>query len=378
MHADIFCRVIDNFGDIGVTWRLVRQLQREHQWSIRLWVDDLKSFQRLEPGIKATQALQNLADVEVVHWTDPAPALAPRPIAIASFSCELPPAYLAQMHECECLWVNLEYLSAEKWVEGCHGLPSLRSDGLSAHFFFPGFTPQTGGLLRESNLLTQREAWLKDPEQQYRFIQDLGVPEAALAAWRPGGQAEQQGRLISLFCYPQAPMAPLVEVLSKDHQASVLLVPEGVAPDLTAGIYGALHIVKTPFVSQEHYDKVLWCADLNFVRGEDSIMRALWAGKPFVWHIYPQSEQTHLKKLEAWLALSDLPEFAQRLQRLWNQDTDETSLRDALHTALAKPEFEQWGAQCALLSQKLAREPDLATSLDHFCRQKLQLLNAQE
>ena len=173
-------------------------------------------------------------------------------------------------------------------------------------------------------------------------------------------------------------MAPLVEVLSKDHQASVLLVPEGVAPDLTAGIYCALHIVKTPFVSQEHYDKVLWCADLNFVRGEDSIMRALWAGKPFVWHIYPQSEQTHLKKLEAWLALSDLPEFAQRLQRLWNQDTDETSLRDALHTALAKPEFEQWGAQCALLSQKLAREPDLATSLDHFCRQKLQLLNAQE
>lgn len=382
MHADIFCRVIDNYGDIGVTWRLVRQLQREHQWSIRLWVDNLNSFQRLEPAIVATQPQQTLAGVEIIHWTDPAPALAPRPVAIASFSCELPPAYLALMHECSCLWVNLEYLSAEKWVEGCHGLTSLRSDGLTSHFFFPGFTPQTGGLLRERRLLNEREAWFKDPGQQYRFIQNLGVQETALAAWRPTAgrteRTEQQGRLISLFCYPHAPLAPLLEVLSKDHQASVLLIPEGIVPELRSSLRGSLHIARIPFVSQEHFDKILWCADLNFVRGEDSIMRALWAGKPFVWHIYPQSEQTHLKKLEAWLDLSALPEFAQRLQRQWNQDNEESTLRDTLSAALAEPEFEQWGAQCALLSQKLAIEPDLATSLDHFCRQKLQLLNAQE
>ncbi len=379
MHADIFCRVIDNFGDIGVTWRLVRQLQSEYQWSIRLWVDDLRSFQRLEPRLDSALARQTIADVEIIHWTDPAPALLPRPVVIASFSCDLPTTYLAQMSEQESLWVNLEYLSAEKWVEGCHGLPSLRSDGLSSHFFFPGFTPQTGGLLRENALLAKREAWLKDCTQQYHFIKSLGVPEAAMQAWRPQGEAPptpgHTGRLISLFCYPKAPLAPLLEVLSRDHQDSVLLVPEGVVPDLTPHIRGSLHVVRIPFVSQEDYDKILWCADLNFVRGEDSIVRALWAGKPFVWHIYPQSEQTHLKKLEAWLARCDLPGFAQKLLLEWNQDSPEPALRDSFRLALSPAELEKWGSTCQLLSQKLALQPDLATSLDHFCREKLQHLN---
>ncbi|MBY0444112.1 MAG: elongation factor P maturation arginine rhamnosyltransferase EarP, partial [Burkholderiales bacterium] len=36
---DIFCRVIDNYGDIGVCWRLARQLSFEHGFAVRLMVD---------------------------------------------------------------------------------------------------------------------------------------------------------------------------------------------------------------------------------------------------------------------------------------------------------------------------------------------------
>ena len=44
---DIFCTVVDNYGDIGVCWRLARQLAAEHGFAVRLWVDDLASFARL-------------------------------------------------------------------------------------------------------------------------------------------------------------------------------------------------------------------------------------------------------------------------------------------------------------------------------------------
>ncbi len=138
MQADVFCRVVDNFGDIGVTWRLVRQLQREHNWLIRLWVDDLKSFQRLEARVDLYALQQVIEHIEIIHWGDPAPDLIPYPIVLCSFSCDLPATYIAQLHQRPALWLNLEYLSAETWVEGCHGLPSLRGDGLSSYFFFPG------------------------------------------------------------------------------------------------------------------------------------------------------------------------------------------------------------------------------------------------
>jgi uncharacterized repeat protein (TIGR03837 family) len=133
MQADVFCRVVDNFGDIGVTWRLVGQLQREHNWSIRLWVDDLKSFQRLEARVDLYALQQVIEHIEIIHWGDPAPDLIPYPIVLCSFSCDLPATYIAQLHQRPALWLNLEYLSAETWVEGCHGLPSLRGDGLSSY-----------------------------------------------------------------------------------------------------------------------------------------------------------------------------------------------------------------------------------------------------
>lgn len=360
MQADLFCRVVDNFGDIGVTWRLARQLQQEHHWEIRLWVDDLKRFKRIEPRVELNTTEQQIDHIQVVHWTSPAPEHHSRQIVIASFSCDLPESYIRQMSAPQHLWINLEYLSAETWVEGCHGLPSLRSDGLIRYFFFPGFNAQTGGLLRETTLFAQRDAWRNNQAEQRRFINALGVPKQALEA-----------RLLSLFCYPEAPVKSLMNVLSTDTCPSVLLIPDGIAPHLAPGQYGNLLIVNIPFVSQQDYDRILWTADLNIVRGEDSVMRALWAGTPFIWHIYPQSEDTHLIKLEAWLALSHLSGPAQRLLRDWNTQVSPDVMDTSLRTALSPVALEDWCKASALLCEKLGQLDDLATSLHDFCRQKL-------
>lgn len=368
MQADLFCRVIDNFGDIGVSWRLARQLVVEHNWSIRLWVDDLQSFQKLDPRLDTATDRQVIEGVEILHWTDGI-NLAPAAVVIAMFSCDLPESYLVQMHSKPVLWINLEYLSAEDWVETCHALPSLRSDGLSSYFFFPGFTSRTGGLLREVDLLSRRDAWLKDKEAQLEFLQSLGVTAKA-----------NNTRLISLFCYPNAPIQTLLNQLAADSTPSILLLPRGIAPHLETSKLGNLFIKRIPFVPQTEYDKILWTCDLNFVRGEDSIVRAIWAGKPFVWQIYSQTENTHLLKLDAWLARSDLPDSVRQLQCSWNppsvnSPSDLLSLENpafGMHlTQNLLPEtFQNWQNIVTQLAGILANQQDLATSLDRFIREK--------
>ena len=167
-HWDIFCSVVDNFGDIGVCWRLARQLATERGLMVRLWVDDLDSFRHLCPEIDPRRAVQALYGVEVLHWTTPFALFQPdktADVVIEAFACELPETYLAAMaaRPNKPVWINLEYLSAEDWIGGSHGLASPHPRlPLTKHFFFPGFVAGSGGLLREASLMQQRLDWLAD------------------------------------------------------------------------------------------------------------------------------------------------------------------------------------------------------------------------
>lgn len=414
MQADVFCRVIDNYGDIGVTWRLVRQLQHEHGWKIRLWVDDLKSFQRIEPRVTSVRQ-QDIAGIEIIDWSA-ASDFTPAAIVIATFSCDLPAQYLENMRaqfnrltsaqgnagdkaqdliDSGTLWINLEYLSAEQWVEGCHGLPSLRADGLSAHFFFPGFNKQTGGLLREAGLIAQRDTWQADLTAQRAFLSNLGLSQRAIAALFPEVSGTQSARLINLFCYDNAPVDALLETLQADPRPSVLLIPEGIHSEYVTGQYDQLFIERVPFLPQTEYDKVLWMADLNFVRGEDSIVRGIWAGKPLIWQIYPQTENTHLVKLEAWLKLAALPDDICALIQNWNPQSKASADKnceinesgyknnESTEAAAKNPEFsamfqqqlqpvnfQRWQQHAERFCSEQSALPDLATTLTAFCRDK--------
>jgi uncharacterized repeat protein (TIGR03837 family) len=304
----IFCKVVDNYGDIGICWRLARQLHIEHGLDVTLWVDDLQSFQRICPEVTLEVEVQQVAGVAVQHWrnqNDEFTAADIADIVIEFFGCNIPPAYIAAMAECNLrpIWLNLDGLSAEEWVEGCHTLPSPHPRmPLTKHFFYPGFTSKTGGLLHEVSLEEQRQQFQSDPAAMKAFLEQLGVTPLESAAFK-----------VSLFCYPHAPIAALLDAWSDGDVPITCLVPEGVGgeaiqqflgKDIKAGATltrGSLTLRVLPFVSQQDYDKLLWSCDLNFVRGEDSFVRAQWAGKPFVWHIYPQDKDLHHKKLRAFL-----------------------------------------------------------------------------
>lgn len=367
---DIFCSVVDNYGDIGVTWRLARQLVAEHGLAVRLWVDDLQAFVRLCPQAGAQALRQTQQGVEVCLWRKDWQAAEPADVVIEAFACELPAAYIEAMAQRlhKPLWLNLEYLSAEEWVEGCHGLPSLQSNGLAKFFFFPGFTPGSGGLLRERELLTLRRAFQDDDRARDDFLRSLDVEPMAGAL------------MISLFAYENAALASWLQVLAAGPQCIQLLVPEGrILRSLQSWLGGTalqpgdsrsrgqLHIQVLPFMSQEQYDRLLWSCDFNAVRGEDSFIRAQWAGRPLLWHIYEQADNTHLEKLDAFLLLykEGLSADAQlALVELWHEWNNGHAIDESWQKMLQswpqqREHAEQWCLQ-------RASQADLAAALVQF------------
>lgn len=366
---DIFCHVVDNFGDMGVTWRLARQLVAEHDCSVRLWVDDLAAFQRFCPIIDATQHTQSQAGVTLCRWSEPWRPTAVAEVVIEAFGCQLPAAYQQTMQKVRPYWLNLEYLSAESWVEGCHQFPSLQANGLQKFFYFPGFSIRTGGLLRERDLFAKRSSFQNSLGVQQYFLSALGV------------SPQQDERLYSLFAYPSAALADWLSALADDPAQTLLLVPEtqlvkqvaswlGVAQLSVGNCYlrGQLRIQLLPFLSQADYDRLLWVCDFNVVRGEDSFIRALWAAKPLLWHPYPQADSADQTKLAAFLALytADMSaDSAQALAAFWYAWLHHGDIASAwrvlqVHQSVLALHAQSWAAA-------QSQQQDLAAGLVQFC-----------
>jgi uncharacterized repeat protein (TIGR03837 family) len=349
MLWDIFCKVIDNHGDIGVCWRLAADLGARGE-TVRLWVDDPSALRWMAPG--------GAPNVAVQHWCDETPWPQAGDVLVEAFGCDPAPAFVAAFAHrhrkapAAARWINLEYLSAEPFAERAHGLPSPVSHGpgagLTKYFFYPGFTPRTGGLLREPGLLARRGSFNR-------------------AAWATRRGIPPGDRLISLFCYEPPALAALLHQLAQAQQPTQLLVTAGRAAAATRAALqqlpqtGALTVHWLPLMDQPAFDELLWACDFNFVRGEDSLVRAVWAGRPFAWHIYPQDDGAHQAKLQAFLkAVAAPPEWVNFI-RSWN------GLDNAPLPPLDAP---GWQACATAFRAELLAQDDLATALVGFVTKK--------
>lgn len=391
MRCAIFCTVIDNFGDIGVCWRLARQLATEYQLEVTLFVDDLNSFAQLAPDLNPNLATQSLDNINVQHWHSNVKFAQPFEIIIEGFGCRLSDILISQMQQQAQdghapVWINLEYLSAENWVLDCHGMTSIHpATGLKQIFWFPSVTANSGGLIREKGLIDQRQQFQQQSQQQSQqqemFWQSLNLSNAM-----------QFDRKISLFSYENHNIANLMNALAEDTLSTLLLVPKsksipdiehwlisiGVNQKLHAGdqvSYQNLTIAVLPFLLQPQYDQLLWACDLNFVRGEDSCVRAQWAGRPFIWHIYPQDDNVHLTKLQAWIdqvegVAGDIPSW-QLAMHTWNEAA--LSIPTISSPAIWQNVLDDvsvWATSFTLWSNYLSGQPDLAMRLMHYIFQQ--------
>ena len=356
---DLFCRVVDNFGDIGVCWRLAKQLHNEYALDVRLWVDDLNVASKIVTGLNASLNSQKVNGVEICLWDDDRSfeRITPADVVIEAFACELPQPYIQNMVAKKPIWLNLEYLSAEKWVDDFHAQSSIHpTTGLSKTFFFSGFTDKTGGLIREQNLIAKREA----AKAEMKNLASLQV---------------------SLFCYPHAPIQSLLDAMAKGIRPVECFVPTGSILGKVAEFFGLtqmkvgdtfkkqqLTLTVLPFLTQAEYDQLLWCCDLNFVRGEDSWIRALWSAKPFIWQTYAQDEKLHFKKLDAFLDQYDIQ--ADHVLSQFHHAWLDTEISPALWNKLTEA-LPALKTHAELQTHKFEQQADLAAKLVIFTKNQV-------
>ncbi len=378
---DVFCRVIDNYGDAAVCWRLAQQLSAEHGGRVRLWIDALAPLHALCPGVSTDRARQSFAGVEICRWEAGTTLGQPADIAVDAFGAGLPEDYVEAMaaRSPRSLWIILEYLSAEPMVASHHALPSPHPRlPLERYFFFPGFVAGTGGLLREAGFELRRKAFQSDPVAQARFWQDLGF-----APPEPGAT------VVTLFGYENPGVMSLLRAWSEGATPVVAAVTRSRLQPEIAAFFGAgpeeggrltrgrLEARFLPFLSQPRYDELLWMGDWNFVRGEDSFVRAQWAERPLVWQIYPQDEGAHLLKLSAFLdlycaGLDGRRQAALRsLWRAWNAPGTQPKSAPGAAWAVLEPGSGRWRTHAADWARRLSAPGELAANLAQYCEDRL-------
>lgn len=314
LRCDIFCHVIDNFGDAGVCWRLARALSSEEGFKITLYIDDLATLARIAPGVvPSRRSGQTVSGVTVRGWEE-CLGRGPGDAVVETFGCRLPDAFeeaiAARIASGRpTAWLNLEYLSAEDWVEGCHGLPSPHPRlQATKTFFFPGFTQKTGGVLIERGLLEARDRF--SPQDKDAALRSLGAdPDSPFSLF--------------FFSYPSAPVESLAASLAADPRPLQVLAAPGEAGRRLGEALRPLEAPQVffrpvPAVAQDKFDRLLWCADALIVRGEDSFVRAQLSARPFLWTIYPQDENAHIVKLRAFMDRI-APSFLEPAGAIWRE-----------------------------------------------------------
>ena len=318
------CKVIDFFGDIGVAWRIAKQLKVDFNIEVHLLVDDLVTTKRLIPSIDLSLQKQTINGINICHYdfSEDSTSLPPPPDFVFNlFNIDLPHSYKTLIKRKKSKYIAIEYLSAEPWVDNFHLKPSIDpQSGLIKTYFYPGFTNQTGGLIREKGLFLRREAF--DQSRRKKLIQSLGGDPNLYS--------------ISLFYYPIQKIEVFLDVIDHIKKPAQFFIPQYLFDLLKLkNNYQFIHIIPYPFLNHDDFDILLWSCDLNFVRGEDSWTRAIWAGKPFIWQPYIQENDIHLIKLKAFLKRyceacdQDLSEILIKMHDDWsNNKFNEVLWRD--------------------------------------------------
>lgn len=293
MPITVLCKVVDNFGDIGVVWRLCcqlsNQIKKENLTSkINLIVDDLASFNKICNSVDSNKSFQIVENINIFNWNDEKLCYDEfskndgenLSVILEVFQCGRP-SWMEKILFEEKLnrtvqIIMIDYLTAEKYAEDFHCLQSLtRSSKVQKVNFMPGFTNKTGGLIIDSE-------W----EQLCDY---------------------KNNKTLLCFTYDRNWDALANACKKSNYIEKVLIAPGKGYDSLKKSFYSNfikdsnLKIEELSFMNQNEWDKMLKNCGVLFIRGEESMSRACLSGIPFVWHAYPQSDEYQLIKVRALL-----------------------------------------------------------------------------
>jgi len=302
---DIFCSVIDNYGDIGFIYRFAKEYKLARNNSrVRVFIDDLKSLSHINKSIDVNLAYQEVKGVFYIDLkiseSDFLSKIDMADFIIEAFGFDIPSYYLDKIKISSSLIINLEYLSAENWVSSYHKKESLLNfDRVKKYFFMPGLNSDSGGLVLDSSMKENCYKMIKD---RVYYFESLINNENFI----------YNDDLIigSIFSYEKNFSNLIRDLLSEKDKRFVLIITKGKSEESFRYLLNSdenyikkdnIELFFIDFLEQEEYDILLNICDFNFVRGEDSFARAILSGKPFLWHAYMQEDNYQLVKVKAFL-----------------------------------------------------------------------------
>ena len=278
---DIFCEVIDNYGDVGVAYRLAREFKR---------IYPNKQLRFIISKTEELDLIKKAEDITIIAYKNIDKIETPADLVIETFACNIPETYMNKALKTSKLIINLEYFSSENWVDDFHLQESFLGGNLKKYFFIPGLSEKSGGIILDKEFLDRKN---KVQENKEYYLKQFNINE-------------NYDLIISVFSYEKN-FDNFLETLQKlDKKVLLLLLSEKTQKNFIKyfdnnNYYDKIKAVKLPFFTYDKYEKLLALCDINLVRGEDSFVRALLLAKPFLWHIYPQDENAHIIKLESFL-----------------------------------------------------------------------------
>ncbi|WP_147644997.1 elongation factor P maturation arginine rhamnosyltransferase EarP [Treponema pectinovorum] len=300
----ILCKVVDNYGDVGVVFRLAKALsEQDKTLELTIVCSDLESFSLLtknhfsiDTQKKSQKCIFNDSVWTILDWTqeeDFRYEPSPFPTILECFQCGRPEwleSILFSKTANKTFYIfNIEYLTAEAYAEEFHLLKSYtRSSNVKKMFFMPGFTNKTGGLIIDKtfmNSLKKSELQKKDDKiftvAIFSYERSFDEIFVALQNFVQKVREKEKGFCVKVFA-AAGKSQPFVKKSWEKFGKDIILQ-------------------ELDFLPQEEWDELLCTCDFNFVRGEESLARASLCAKPFVWHAYPQEENYQLVKVNSLL-----------------------------------------------------------------------------
>ena len=385
----VLCKVLDNFGDIGVVYRLCRSLSDiDSSLKLNLVVNDLETFGRMAEGINPQKSFQTYRGWNIFDWNDEKTcgnyfSENPPTVVLQTFQCGLPDwldeiIYGEEFSASEklCKIVNIEYLTAEKWAEDFHLLRgATRSSNVRKYFFMPGFTKKTGGLILDKDFMDS--------------LSDENCRKSKIAELAEKIQLSEDEFKILVFSY-QKDFSFFFDAVNEFAEISKKKILVYVAPGAGLESFRKTEcesekknfcVEYLPYLSQEVWDAFLCSMDFLFIRGEDSFARATLTGIPFLWNIYKQDEEFHLVKLKAFLDILNCKKINE-MSWLYNRNFGLECGSEAVDAwgkiSECKNENDAQKKMAELLKEILLNLDEIKPSFRDFSKKTLALGNLSE
>ena len=284
---DLFCDIIDNYGDIGVVYRLGKELHNKN-YKVRIFVNKLNEVAKIIRGFDSNLSQQIYKGIEFLNF-DNFEITNTAEVIVEAFAVDIPESYLEKLSTNTKLILNLEYLSAENWIENYHLKNSFSPKPYIEKFFYmPGFTSESGGIILDDSYLKLIEL-IKENREIYfnNFFKKFDLKYSSSTFY------------INVFTY-NWDFKNFIRTLEKSNHKFVFFILD-YKLDINFDYSNNIKILQMPYMDQSQFDILINLSDFNFVRGEESFIRALLTGKPYLWNIYEQDEMLHIEKLNAFL-----------------------------------------------------------------------------